>query len=65
MPLLMNAENREPDDILHNPDPRNDGKINSRGSVITLRGIANLGCLLVLALGIFALLYVTSQRSTR
>ncbi|KJA23118.1 glycoside hydrolase family 16 protein [Hypholoma sublateritium FD-334 SS-4] len=55
MPLLLNAENREPDDILHNPDPRNDGRINGRGSVITLRGLANLGCLLILALGIFAL----------
>ncbi len=39
MPLLMNAENREPDDFLHNPDPRADGKINGRGSIITLRGL--------------------------
>ena len=64
MPLLMNAENREPDDFLHNPDPRSDGKINSRGSIITLRGLGNLGCLLFLALGIFALLYVTFHSST-
>lgn len=49
---------REPDDFLHNPDPKRDRKNDQGGTVFTYRGLMNLGCLLLLALGIFALLYV-------
>jgi hypothetical protein len=48
----------EPDDYLHNPDPRRDRKHDSGGTICTPRGIANLGCLALLALGLLALLYV-------
>ncbi|KIP11417.1 glycoside hydrolase family 16 protein [Phlebiopsis gigantea 11061_1 CR5-6] len=39
---------REPDDELHNPDPRRDRKSDQGGTIFTGRGIANLGCLLIL-----------------
>ncbi|KAI0316214.1 beta-glucan synthesis-associated [Amylostereum chailletii] len=54
--LTMNVP--EPDDILHNPDPKRDCKVDKGGSVLTARGISNLGFLLFLALGIMMLLYV-------
>ncbi|KAI0788522.1 beta-glucan synthesis-associated [Abortiporus biennis] len=41
---------REPDDYLHNPDPRRDYKTDKGGTIFTVRGIANLGCLLILGL---------------
>ena len=47
----------EPDDSLHNPDPHRD-RLNDRGGTIfSTRGLMNLGCILVLAVGIIALLY--------
>lgn len=56
MPLLMNDP--ESDDYLHNPDPRRD-RINDRGGTIfTSRGLGNLGCLFLLALGCLMLLWV-------
>ncbi|KAF9525037.1 beta-glucan synthesis-associated protein KRE6 [Crepidotus variabilis] len=42
---------KEPDDFLHNPDPRRDRKNDHGGSIFTVRGLANLGCLSILALG--------------
>ncbi|THH08340.1 hypothetical protein EW145_g2773 [Phellinidium pouzarii] len=45
----------EPDDYLHNPDPRRDRKLDAGGSVFTGRGLANLGCLLVLGGGLLTL----------
>ncbi|KAJ7783618.1 beta-glucan synthesis-associated protein [Mycena maculata] len=45
----------EPDDFLHNPDPKRDLKHDSRGNVFTLRGLSNLGCIIILGLGIIAL----------
>ncbi|KAG1715994.1 hypothetical protein ID866_1159 [Astraeus odoratus] len=45
----------EPDDYLHNPDPRRDRKHDRGGSVLTYRGLTNLGCLLVLTTGLVAL----------
>lgn len=39
----------EPDDDLHNPDPRRDLKNDRGGHIFTARGIANLGCLFILA----------------
>ncbi|KAG1730800.1 glycoside hydrolase family 16 protein [Suillus occidentalis] len=41
--LAMNLE--EPDDELHNPDPRRDRNNDRGGSVFTYRGLTNLGCL--------------------
>ncbi|KAG8904179.1 hypothetical protein FRB99_002127 [Tulasnella sp. 403] len=45
----------EPDDHIHNPDPRRDRKNDKGGTIFTARGIANLGCLLILALGLVTL----------
>ncbi|KAI0669783.1 glycoside hydrolase family 16 protein [Trametes maxima] len=45
----------EPDDALHNPDPRRDRKGESRGNIFTARGLVNLGCISLLAAGIIAL----------
>ncbi|KAI0825016.1 glycoside hydrolase family 16 protein [Trametes gibbosa] len=45
----------EPDDSLHNPDPRRDFKGDRSGNIFTVRGLLNLGCILVLAVGIVAL----------
>ncbi|KAG9047513.1 hypothetical protein FS837_002098 [Tulasnella sp. UAMH 9824] len=39
----------EPDDHIHNPDPRRDRKNDKGGTIFTSRGIANLGCLFLLA----------------
>lgn len=50
----------EPDDHIHNPDPRRDRKNDKGGTIFTTRGIANLGCLLILAVGLVALLQVPS-----
>ncbi|KAH8120019.1 beta-glucan synthesis-associated [Phellopilus nigrolimitatus] len=44
----------EPDDYLHNPDPRRDRKFDEGGSVFTGRGLANLGCLVRVLLGLRA-----------
>ncbi|KAJ3910134.1 beta-glucan synthesis-associated [Lentinula edodes] len=38
----------EPDDYLHNPDPRRDRKNDLGGSFFTCRGLTNLGCLILL-----------------
>jgi hypothetical protein len=51
----MNVQ--EPDDILHNPDPKRDRHHDAGGHIFTLRGIANLGCLAVLFGGMLMLLY--------
>ncbi|KAF9078818.1 beta-glucan synthesis-associated [Rhodocollybia butyracea] len=48
---------REPDDFLHNPDPKRDRIHDNGGSFLTARGLANLGCitiLLVALVGVFA-----------
>ncbi|KAH7912998.1 glycoside hydrolase family 16 protein [Hygrophoropsis aurantiaca] len=45
----------EPDDYLHNPDPRRDRKNDRGGSVFTARGLANLGCLVFLVVGLVTL----------
>ncbi|KAJ3715052.1 glycoside hydrolase family 16 protein [Lentinula raphanica] len=48
---------REPDDYLHNPDPKRDRKNDKGGTFLTARGFANLGCLailLVALVGLFA-----------
>ncbi|KAJ7071182.1 beta-glucan synthesis-associated [Mycena amicta] len=45
----------EPDDFLHNPDPRRDRKNDSDHNIFTLRGVSNLGCLFVLGVGLVTL----------
>ncbi|KAI0321090.1 beta-glucan synthesis-associated [Amylostereum chailletii] len=45
----------EPDDALHNPDPRRDKRSDMQGNIFTMRGLANLGCLAFLVLGILTL----------
>ncbi|KAH0834148.1 beta-glucan synthesis-associated protein-domain-containing protein [Lanmaoa asiatica] len=45
----------EQDDYLHNPDPKRDLKSDQGGTICTARGLANLGCLFVLAAGCLAL----------
>jgi hypothetical protein len=55
------SQQSEPDDYLHNPDPKRDRKNDAGGSIFTARGMMNLGCLMILALGILTLLYVYSS----
>lgn len=52
--LSMNVA--EPDDILHNPDPKRDRRNDRGGTIFTARGLANLGCLFILVAGILTLL---------
>ncbi|KAF8737204.1 Glycoside hydrolase family 16 protein, partial [Rhizoctonia solani] len=54
----------EPDDHLHNPDPRRDRLNDAGGSVFNPRALVNLGCLLILALaltGLFAVYPITDS----
>ncbi|TFK38137.1 beta-glucan synthesis-associated protein KRE6 [Crucibulum laeve] len=53
MPLLMH--NTEADDELHNPDPQRDRQNDRGGSIFTIRGFANLGCIFILAAGLLML----------
>ncbi len=48
----------EADDRLHNPDPVRDRRNDQGGSIITCRGLMNLGCIFILATAILALLCV-------
>ncbi|KAG8960617.1 hypothetical protein FRC03_006325 [Tulasnella sp. 419] len=45
----------EADDYLHNPDPRRDRMNDRGGSIWTSRGIANLGCMFILVIGLVGL----------
>ncbi|KAF8078775.1 glycoside hydrolase family 16 protein [Lyophyllum atratum] len=45
----------QPTDALHNPNPRRDRKHDRRGTVLTVRGLTNLGCLILLGVGLVAL----------
>ncbi|CAK9780700.1 unnamed protein product [Cutaneotrichosporon oleaginosum] len=45
----------EADDYLHNPDPKRDRKNDRGGSIFTLRGIVNIGCLVLLLLCLITL----------
>ncbi|KII90597.1 glycoside hydrolase family 16 protein [Plicaturopsis crispa FD-325 SS-3] len=51
----LSPDHPEPDDFLHNPDPRRDRKNDAGGNVFTYRGLTNLGCLLVLGAGLLTL----------
>ena len=52
----LSPERADADDYLHNPDPRRDRKHDMGGHIFTARGIMNIGCLLILALGLLTLL---------
>jgi len=45
----------EPDDELHNPDPRRDRNNDFGANIFTYRGLTNLGCIFILGLGLIAL----------
>ncbi|KAH9984637.1 glycoside hydrolase family 16 protein [Russula compacta] len=51
----LSPHHAEPDDYLHNPDPKRDRKNDRGGSIFTYRGLTNLGCLAVLILILLAL----------
>ncbi|QRV91234.1 glycoside hydrolase family 16 protein [Ceratobasidium sp. AG-Ba] len=51
----VTSDRPEPDDELHNPDPARDRHYDSGGTFFTMRGIANLGCLAILTLGLLTL----------
>lgn len=51
----------EPDDYLHNPDPRRDRKNDLGGSFFTYRGLTNLGCLILLGVVFVTLLCVSKN----
>ncbi|EKM61134.1 glycoside hydrolase family 16 protein [Phanerochaete carnosa HHB-10118-sp] len=51
----LSIEHPEPDDFIHNPDPRRDRKSDRGGDFFTYRALANLGCLVVLLVGLLAL----------
>ena len=53
-PLFMGTP--EPDDYLHNPDPRRDRKNDFGVTLFTARGASNLGCLTILCLACLMLL---------
>ncbi|KAF8609468.1 glycoside hydrolase family 16 protein [Ceratobasidium sp. AG-I] len=54
----LDAKVPEGDDYLHNPDPRRDRQNDMSSSMFTSRGIANLGCLAILALAFVGLFFV-------
>ncbi|KAJ7621168.1 glycoside hydrolase family 16 protein, partial [Roridomyces roridus] len=58
-PLLwgsaLSRGNPEPDDALHEPEYTNGKLLDDHGLVLSLRGLANVGCLVILSLGIIAL----------
>ncbi|CCM05196.1 uncharacterized protein FIBRA_07405 [Fibroporia radiculosa] len=51
----LSPDHPESDDFLHNPDPRRDRKNDQGGNIFTYRGITNLGCLLILGVGMVTL----------
>lgn len=51
----LHINDREPDDWLHNPDPRRDKDFDEGGSVFTARGFANLGCIGLLTIAVVTL----------
>ncbi|KAI0053742.1 glycoside hydrolase family 16 protein [Auriscalpium vulgare] len=53
--LNVSPEFLEADDDMHNPDERKGKDLYHHGDVFTVRGITNVGCLLVLCVGIVAL----------
>lgn len=61
----LSPSHPEPDDFLHNPDPKRDRNNDLGGSIFTSRGLTNLGCLAVLILLLLGLLLVPLSCHTR
>lgn len=61
----LSLNHAEADDYLHNPDPKRDRINDGGGHIFTARGLANLGCIVFLALGIITLLYVLVSNIAR
>lgn len=59
-PIALGMEDTEDDDHLHNPDPARDVKNDGGGSIFTGRGVANLGCIVIIVASIMTLLCVVS-----
>jgi len=53
--VVTSPAHPEPDDWLHNPDPKRDRNIDRGGTIFTMRGLVNNGCLLILAVGLIGL----------
>ncbi|KAH6916882.1 beta-glucan synthesis-associated protein [Coprinopsis sp. MPI-PUGE-AT-0042] len=51
----LSPDTPEPDDYLHNPDPKRDVNYDAGGTFFTWRGLTNLGCMIILCLGFLAL----------
>ncbi|EPQ60516.1 beta-glucan synthesis-associated [Gloeophyllum trabeum ATCC 11539] len=51
----LSPNHPEPDDFLHNPDPRRDRKNDQGGTIFTSRGFTNLGCLAILCISLVTL----------
>ncbi|KAG8960222.1 hypothetical protein FRC03_006878 [Tulasnella sp. 419] len=51
----LNPNVVEPDDYLHNPDPKRDYKNDTGGTIFTSRGFANLGCMFIMSIGLIML----------
>ncbi|KAJ2919252.1 hypothetical protein MD484_g1158, partial [Candolleomyces efflorescens] len=51
----LSPNHAEPDDYLHNPDPKRDRKYDSGGHMFTYRGLTNLGCMITLCTGMLTL----------
>ncbi|KAJ2918539.1 hypothetical protein MD484_g1808, partial [Candolleomyces efflorescens] len=51
----LDMQTREPDDDLHNPSSARDRFSDRGGAVFSKRGFVNLGCLMILALGLLML----------
>ncbi|GJJ10040.1 hypothetical protein Clacol_004266 [Clathrus columnatus] len=50
-----NINQIDPDDYLHNPDPKRDRENDKGGNIFTARGLANIGCLVFLVVGLTTL----------
>ncbi|KAF9479722.1 glycoside hydrolase family 16 protein [Pholiota conissans] len=67
----LSPDFKEPDDDLHNPDPRRGSKQSHRATVFSVRGLTNMGCLILLCVGLLALFagypmitYFTTKRQS-
>ncbi|KAJ6567708.1 beta-glucan synthesis-associated [Mycena vulgaris] len=51
----LSPDLREPDDALHNPEFKGGKLVDRNSSVLTSRGLSNIGCLVLLCLGLLTL----------
>ncbi|KAK7444002.1 hypothetical protein VKT23_015399 [Stygiomarasmius scandens] len=53
--LTVYPDTPEPDDFLHDPDPKRDRRNDNGGTIFTMRSLSNLGCLAILGVGLLTL----------